>query len=166
MQSSHRVSLWTFKTKHWILVMCEGVEVIAKYKHKLNPPNCCWVTWLWACLELLLNVWWGSSPGKTLDPGMSTFGIWINWSWYSISPFVLDAMLLYMLISGLCSWCDSEVNRKCLVLVLSLVLGLHKLAGLLFEDPGYHRHGKIPGPILILMGYGWQFFLQISARYW
>jgi hypothetical protein len=45
------------------------------------------------------------------------------------------------------------VNRKCLFLVLSLVLGLHKVSGLLFEDPGYNRHGKIPGPILILMGY-------------
>ncbi len=53
----------------------KSVEVIAKYKHKLNSPNCCWVTWLWACLEILLNVWWGSSPGRTLDLGMSTFGI-------------------------------------------------------------------------------------------
>jgi hypothetical protein len=57
------------------------------------------------------------------------------------------------------------VNGKCRVLVLSLVLGLHKVSGLLFEDAGYYRHGKISGPILILMGYGWQFFLQISARY-
>jgi hypothetical protein len=48
---------------------------------------------------------------------------------------------------------------------LSFITGLHKVSGLLFEDSGYYRHGKIPGPILILMDYGWQFFLQISARY-
>jgi hypothetical protein len=44
------------------------------------------------------------------------------------------------------------VNRKCCVLVLSLVLDLHKVSSLLFEDPGYSRHGKNSGKILILMG--------------
>jgi hypothetical protein len=44
------------------------------------------------------------------------------------------------------------VNRKCCVLVLSLVLDLHKVSSLLFEDPGYYRHGKNSGKILILMG--------------
>lgn len=57
------------------------------------------------------------------------------------------------------------MNRKCCDLVLSLVLDLHKVSSLLFEDPGYYRHGKNSGKILILMGSGWQFFLQISARY-
>lgn len=57
------------------------------------------------------------------------------------------------------------MNRKCCDLVLSLVLDLHKVSSLLFEDPGYYKHGKNSGKILILMGSGWQFFLQISARY-
>jgi hypothetical protein len=53
------------------------------------------------------------------------------------------------------------VNRKCCVLVLSLVLDLHKVSSLLFEDPGYYRHGKNSGKILILMGFmGGNFFCR------